>query len=61
MMPLDETIECAAFVEEQVKLLTTSHPCDFCGAESRYLWAEGGRDRQSCERCAPEYMKRRAA
>ena len=61
MITIDEREESAEMVEEQVELLAHSHPCEVCGAESRYLWAERGMKRQACERCAPRYMKLRAA
>jgi hypothetical protein len=61
MMNLDDSAESAEMVEEQIKLLRHSHPCEICGAESRYLWFQEGRRRQACERCAPLFMKKRAA
>lgn len=61
MITIDEREESAEMVEEQVELLAQSHPCEVCGAESRYLWTERGTKRQACERCAPAYMRLRAA
>jgi hypothetical protein len=66
MITIDEREESAEMVEEQVELLAQSHPCEVCGAESRYLWTENtgtsrGMRRQACERCAPGYMRLRAA
>jgi hypothetical protein len=61
MMTLDDSADNAELVAEQMSLLAHSHPCEVCGAESRYLWFEGGRKRQACEHCAPLFMKKRAA
>lgn len=61
MMTLDDSADNAELVAEQMSLLARSHPCEVCGAESRYLWFEGGRKRQACEHCAPLFMKKRAA
>jgi hypothetical protein len=61
MITLNESAETNEMVEEQLELLARSHPCEVCGAESRYLWVESRRQRQTCERCAPAYMRLRAA
>jgi hypothetical protein len=61
MRNLDDSAESAEMVEEQITLLKRSHPCEMCGAESRFLWFQDGHRRQACERCAPMFMKKRAA